>query len=38
MERIHLRANQEGQSRNVTNLARVELRLERMFCILAPAG
>lgn len=31
---FHLRANQERQSRNVTNLACVELRLERMFCIL----
>jgi len=38
MERIYLRANQERQSRNVTNLVRVELRLERMFCILVPAG
>lgn len=39
MERAgrHLRANQERQSRNVTNLACVELRLERMFCILALA-
>lgn len=29
-------ANSDGQSQNVTNLVRVELRFERMFCILPP--